>query len=601
MKEILNLGNVVDDGNGDYLREGGSKIRNNFNDLYSVLGDGNNPFPAGAWKTVKSSTSNILNVAFGQSYALDTATAKMQVKLPKGTSADYNKVIRLRDTFGTWQRNPVTVVPATGDTLKGRTQSMTFTANLTDLEMVYCSPGRWEFLANKQINKLTSDEVSTVMKQEFICAEGQTDFIDVFDTVMYNPSNLYIYHRGNLLYFGDSFSVNSDYGSPGAGNAIVDLDSKSIRLRHPASEGDSLVVVTYLDGIASWRSTYNRLDTKVLDVTETNETSVVGSVYVGDLSSPLELTIEELGYTLSSNSGLINPNTLEVMLNGVVLNEAGKAGVPLFVCSGADADSELDCGRLGGTWDTAYDDYRPIITEGVVTSIRFGTKFESGDIITLKWFNNNIGTTMEIDDIVEETNKLYITRDENIELTGEIRVTDFTNPAWPNVELLPAREVSVDTPSDVFDRIYPVGTIYENGINPNNPATYMGYGTWILWGEKRFTVGWTDDVQDGQFNLNNNDLDSNGNPRANAGGTGGSRTNTITNDNLPTTETDEKVLIKDANGTVIIGGCQFDPDDTGPAYDKYREEQAKTNAGRAPAAINGLPPYITLYRWMRIL
>ena len=102
---------MVDDGTGDYLREGGLKLNNNFDDLYFELGDGTNPHPAGAWKTTKS---NVVTAAFGKSYALDTSSNAIQVKLPKGTTADYNKVIRIRDVFGTWQTNAVTLTPGSG-------------------------------------------------------------------------------------------------------------------------------------------------------------------------------------------------------------------------------------------------------------------------------------------------------------------------------------------------------------------------------------------------------------------------------------------------------------------------------------------------------
>ena len=96
-------------------------------------------------------------------------------------------------------------------------------------------------------------------------------------------------------------------------------------------------------------------------------------------------------------------------------------------------------------------------------------------------------------------------------------------------------------------------------------------------------------------------FDSNGNPSHTAGGTGGNRNVTLTNDNLPRTQTDEKVLVVDANGPIIVGGCQFDPDKNGPAYDKYREANAVTNATHTPPTeISVVQPYITVYRWMRI-
>ena len=54
MKQNINIGNVVDDGTGDYLRKGGIKINENFDELYYELGDGDVPYSAGAWSNIKS-------------------------------------------------------------------------------------------------------------------------------------------------------------------------------------------------------------------------------------------------------------------------------------------------------------------------------------------------------------------------------------------------------------------------------------------------------------------------------------------------------------------------------------------------------------------
>lgn len=602
MKQLLNIGEVVDDGTGDYLREGGQKLNNNFNDLYEELGDGSNPFPAGAWRTINSSSSNVLNASFGKSYAINTDSSKVEVKLPKGSVNDYNKVIRLRDTFGTWQVNNVTVTPAAGDTLKGSSDSKIFNTNLTDLELVYCSPGRWEFLANKLLNKISNGDIATVIKKEYICEEGQTDFINIFDSTDYNLVNTHVYHRGNLLFYGQTVNENSDYGSPGENGSIVALDGRSIRLRDPAEQGDTVMIITYVDGIAQWRSTYNRLDCTILDSSMTLEQSVKGSTLVTDLENFNTVTTEELGYVFNSNTGLINPNTFEVYVNGVILNQAGKGGLPLMRCEGADAKNSSDCQLMGGNWISSNTDYSLSINDiGAIESITFDRKFVNGDVITIKWYNNDIGTTMEIDDIINVTDSRYILKGAAIDLQSTVRVTDYDNPTWPNVEQNAPRSLSIQGPADIFDIIYPIGTIYENSINPNNPSSYMGLGVWKLFGERKILVGWTSDNQDTQFGLNNNYKDSNGNPTHTAGGTGGRRVVTLTNDELPSTETDEKVLIADQNGSIIIGGCQFDPTDEGPAYNKYREERAKTNSvNTPPKSIDILPPYITVYRWMRI-
>lgn len=40
-----------------------------------------------------------------------------------------------------------------------------------------------------------------------------------------------------------------------------------------------------------------------------------------------------------------------------------------------------------------------------------------------------------------------------------------------------------------FDKVYPVGTIYENKTNTANPNTYLGRGTWVADGQGRVSIG----------------------------------------------------------------------------------------------------------------
>lgn len=601
MKELLNIGNSVDDGTGDYMRAGGEKINNNLNEIYGELGDGSVPYPAGAWKTINSAQTQVLEAQFGKSYVINTSASKVKVNLPKGGTTSYGKSIKIRDVYSTWNANAVTVTPAVGDTLKGEVGSKDFEINLTDLELVYCAPGRWEYISNKQVNRISTGDISTISRREFIASEGQVDFLDVFDGNDYNASNIQIYRRGNLLYYGTDFTSDSDFGSPGTGSTIVELDGKNIRLREPCEAGDAVIIITFMDGIAQWRSTYNRLGLVVLEKTETNEETLAGTRLVEDLSTLDTITLEQLGYKLTSNSGLVNPNTFEVYLNGVFLNENG-TGMPTFECDGAYAENREDCEVQNGVWKANFDDYATITNDdGTISAIRFSRPFTHNDTVVVKWFNNTIGTTLEIEEILVETDKKYVQRGQPLALTGTVRITDYNNPAWPNVEENGPTVVDAGTISGIFDLVYPVGTVYENFVNPNNPATYMFFGSWVLAGTRQMLVGWTNDRTDTLFGLNNNDIDVNGNPSATAGGTGGKREISLVNENLPATKTTGKALVADPNGTIVIGGCQFDPDDQGPAYDKYREDVMNINPTHTPPkSLEILPPYITVYRWMRI-
>ena len=40
-----------------------------------------------------------------------------------------------------------------------------------------------------------------------------------------------------------------------------------------------------------------------------------------------------------------------------------------------------------------------------------------------------------------------------------------------------------------FDKAYPIGSIYMNATNPDNPATYLGGGTWEQFGQGRTLIG----------------------------------------------------------------------------------------------------------------
>lgn len=600
MKQNINIGNVVDDGTGDYLRKGGIKINENFDELYYELGDGDVPYSAGAWKTYNASSGQTLAAEWGKSYAINTSSGRVTLQLPKGTVNDYNKVIKARDVFATWNVNPVTLVAASGDTIKGSSSSVEINVQFSDLELVYCAPGRWEYVKNKQIDKIISSDISNVARKEFLVeVQGQTDFLDVFRGTSYNVNNIRVKHRGNELYYGDVFSENSDFGSPGENEGeLIPLDGFNIRLRQPCNIGDTVQIETFMDGVSQWRSSYTRRQIKVLDSKLTSKTSLEGSIYVTDLSAMKSIPFSAFGLIPGEP---INPNSLEVRFNGILQQQAGTAGYPLFLCEGANSDTQEGCISLGGEWKESNTDYSIEYEDGKPVSLLFDRKFESGDIIVITWFNNDLGTLLEKDDIIELTDDRYVSKGSSTEVTGDVALTDFDKIGWPNVEKVDSYTRTYNSISSIFDSIYPVGSIYENAINPNNPVTYMGFGSWKLFGKGQVLVGWNDDVTDPNFALNNNDLDSSGNPSHTAGGTVGTTSVTLENANLPATKTDERVLIEDENGSVIIGGCQYDPDETGPIYTKYREDYATTNSSHTPPTnISNIQPSITVYRWIRI-
>ncbi|AHY25141.1 baseplate wedge subunit [Pectobacterium bacteriophage PM2] len=602
MKQDIKIGSVVDDGSGDYLRQGGIKINDNFDELYYQLGDGNFPHAAGAWKKWSTTDGAILEADFGKSYAVDTTSGRVTVHLPKGTISEYNFVIRLRDVYSTWQRSPVTIIPAVGDTIKGATTPVEINRNFADLELVYCSPGRWEYIKNKSIDRIDNNDIATVATQEYIATQGQTDFMNVFPAHGYNPVNLKVYHRGNLLFYGSENifdPVNAEVGSPGPNGTLVAYDGINIKLRNQCNAGDTVIVVSYMDGLGQWRSSYNRREIRLLDSRYTDKTSVNGSVIVADLSTKLEFTLEELGVTSLQP---VNPNACELYVNSILQYQAGTAGLPEFRCENGFGDDVESCVNSGGNWIPSATDFRFILGPSniLIESVQFDKPFDSGDVITLVWYNNNIGTTLELDEILSNTNDLYVASQNYLDISGNVRITDYDNPFWPNVDYVDATENKISSVASIFDIIHPIGSVYENTVNPNNPRTYMGFGMWKRL-EGNVLVGW-ESTPGSRFNLNNNYKDSLGNEQPYAGGTGGSGYISLEPNNIPNLSTDDTVLIADDNGPIIIGGCQFDPDAQGPAYTKYRESKATINKdiGDAGNEFDSMNPYLVVYRWVRI-
>ena len=394
MKQLINIGNVVDDGTGDYLRKGGEKINANFSEIYTKLGDGDIPHASGAWKT---HTAPVLKPAFGDAWAINTTNNAVSVELPKGSASDYNKTIKLRDVWRSWAAHNVTLKPAQGDTIKGSPINRELYKDFMDVELVYCAPGRWEYVENKRVDSITTSDLSTVAKEVYIATEGQTDFPNVFGSNTYNIRNVEVYYRGNLLFYGKDFSDDSNYGSIGENGDIVPLDGKSIKLRFPCNAGDTVQIITYMDGIASFRSSYITHTIRVYETGMTALETIPGEVWVGDLANKKEFTNAELGV---SKRDLINPNSFELLINGTQMIKSGDADLPSFVCEGADGETEETCSLAGGQWVTSGEDYSLIFDDNsIVTGIKLAKALDNRDTLTIRWFNNDIGTLLEWDGV----------------------------------------------------------------------------------------------------------------------------------------------------------------------------------------------------------
>ena len=598
MKQNIGIGSVVDDGTGDYLRRGGEKINSNFNELYSGLGDGQVPHPAGAWK---HHATGPLRPEFGQAFNVNTTTAPVTVSLPEGRVGDYGKVIKLRDVWGVWGTNPVTLVPSGTNTIKGASVTKQLNRDYQDVELVLTSPGSWEYLDNKMVNKLSSTEIATVARKEFIATQGQTDFLRVFGDSPYNPNNIEVYRRGNLLYYGTDFTEDSDFGSPDAGTGLVALDGKNIRLRVACEEGDTITIVTYMDDLAVYRSSYIANTITVWN-SESGKTTVAGQTFVGDIATKREWTLEELGF--NAVDGQLNPESTEVLINGRVLTQAGMGGLPAFACettAGAPVagDTQETCIAAGGQWVESGIDFSVLkdAATGHLTRIKIFDYLENGDQLTVRWFNNDIGTVMEWDEIKGYADEFYLNNEHRINRSKTLRYNDYANPNPCTSEVEDATETNIKFTDvmSLINSIHPVGTVYYNAHNPNNPATYMGFGRWVPFAKGQAIVGW-DDGDDANFSYYDGTC---GKLKA-PGGSGGQVQVELTTDQVPTVRSEDKVLVKDPNGDVLIGRCLLDPEDTGPGYRTYREDVLSSNIHANTKTVSLLQPYVTVAAWLRV-
>lgn len=675
MKQTITLGSVVDDGTGDYLRSGGIKINNNFNDIYSELGDGTRVHSAGAWK-VHSFANDGANLAvkFGESYVVDTTTGIVNITLPNALITDVGKVIRIRDARGSWGLNSVFI--SANKNIKDRT-TVEFSNQYSDLEFIYTGT-IWQYAPQRRVNAFTFGDSPTVLRKAVLASSGQRDF-DFYTELNseYNTAAFEVYRRGNLMYYGDGVNEFSDYGSipPHASvyygdgkafaipddwepstlydtNTIVKVatgdvddydagtwaydyyrstarhtssgtfaddlstywrqlnvgdiyppDGRTIRLTLKAVENDPIALVTYLTDISSFRSSVQTKTVKILDNTNLSEGAINGQSIKLDTTENQTITIQDMGMYEKLQ---FNPDTLIVELNGNRLTKAGDAGTSYGdnpAVDDFDVQYEQD--------DT--DQWNTLI---------FGIKFKDGDILTVTWFDNVIGSLLEWDEgdqpIVDRGDARWLQSTGEMTTKNSISFTD-NQPNAASVQTDSEIQTQrVETVSDLLNYIYPIGSMYFNSHNPSNPAEYMGFGTWVRYAQGRVPVGWypeTGGQYDSLFSLNNQFLNAQGSPRAVSGGIGGFKSVTLTSSNIPeltsgvdnedsrddSNSTEQYALVaRSSSGTINLNGCQPDPDSNSISLSMYKEEPIKVNNGVNPTGVNIVQPFVTVHIWVRV-
>jgi hypothetical protein len=136
----------------------------------------------------------------------------------------------------------------------------------------------------------------------------------------------------------------------------------------------------------------------------------------------------------------------------------------------------------------------------------------------------------------------------------------------------------------------PIGSLYLNASDSTNPATLLGYGTWVAFGAGRVPVGF--DAAQTEFNE--------------AQKVGGAKTHTLTHGQLPAHQHNTGALHTtsfEATGYGLTVAANFV---NRPVVWKGGSGDGAVNPGVFTTSIEGssqphnnLQPYITVYMWMR--
>ncbi len=136
--------------------------------------------------------------------------------------------------------------------------------------------------------------------------------------------------------------------------------------------------------------------------------------------------------------------------------------------------------------------------------------------------------------------------------------------------------------TDALELAYPVGSIYMNASNSDNPSTLLGFGTWVAFGAGRVPVG---------IDSSDTDFDT-------AEGTGGAKTHTLTTDEMPS-HTHGVQVTQRVTGDDAAGGSRVLTADRNVNYSTVTITGMTAKATGGGQAHNNLQPYIVVHMWKR--
>ena len=130
----------------------------------------------------------------------------------------------------------------------------------------------------------------------------------------------------------------------------------------------------------------------------------------------------------------------------------------------------------------------------------------------------------------------------------------------------------VDTQSSIISPCYPIGSIYINAINSNNPSNLLGFGTWVAFGAGRVPVGI--DPSQPEFDAAEEE--------------GGAKTHTLTTNEIPSHSHNLGTFGNNSSAGSSIASSSLSNQPT--------QDTTATGGGQSH---NNLQPYIVVYMWKR--
>ena len=221
--------------------------------------------------------------------------------------------------------------------------------------------------------------------------------------------------------------------------------------------------------------------------------------------------------------------------------------------SGKDALSDSDAAKVisGSDFNTEFTTIRTAVNSKADTNGDSGEDFSANNVTVAG--NTTIGGTLTVTGVPTIPTASAGTN------TTQAASTAFVTTA---VAALDAAAINAI--------VYPVGSIYTNMAVATNPASLLGMGTWVAFGEGRVLVG---KASSGTFDT--------------LVATGGAETHTLSTGELPAhTHTVDKYNASGGSGE----GVQTAGNVTGTTT---------SNSTGGGGAHNNLQPYIVVYMWKR--